>query len=410
MEIPEPNITIPTDVLRLIGQAADWNNTAREYFATAHSWMPIISKKRFYEKVLGKAELRADYALLILCMDMVKWTPAGQNPRTPSYCAAKHFFLDLEIAGFKTLRVLQAGILIALYEFGHAIYPSATVSIEACVRYGHDLGIDWSHSHSAKKPFAWVDAEEQNRVWWAIVMLDRIRGIGSPDADFLTENPPSNATIPADDAAWDEGVMPSECLSVHPPESIDQLGRFLLAAEATKLLGRVFQHVKAKDFHNDAHNEEARLLDRALRALENVVQIEGHGKRLDVMNQVAMCSIALLMLHEAHTLKETDMAVIFSHENRAKEAADMVARSREDIPESSDQRPIESCVKEASPFLTTLLYQVAVAILRIHRKEGSQESVQRLIVMKAALRDFDQRWQASGAYLEILEAREISRL
>lgn len=65
----------------------------------------------------------------------------------------------------------------------------------------------------------------------------------------------------------------------------------MFGVEATKLLVRVFHHVKAKDFHDDAHNEEARLLDRALRALENVVQIEGHGKRLDVMNQVAMCSM-----------------------------------------------------------------------------------------------------------------------
>jgi len=29
-------------------------------------------------------------------------------------------------------------------------------------------------------------------------------------------------------------------------------------------------------------------------------------------------------------------------------------------------------------------------------------------VMKAALKDFDGRWKASGAYLQILEAREVS--
>lgn len=120
------------------------------------------------------------------------------------------------------------------------------------------------------------------------------------------------------------------------------------------------------------------------------------------------CS-ALLILHEAHTLKETNMAVIFNNENRAKEAADMVARSREAIPESSDQRPMESCVKEASPFLTTLLYHVAVAILRIYRKEGSHESLEKLIVMKAALRDFDQRWRASGEILSLSGALILNK-
>ncbi len=73
--------------------------------------------------------------------------------------------------------------------------------------------------------------------------------------------------------------------------SIDDLGRFSLTAEATKLLSRVFQHLKAKDFHEEAHNEEARLLDRTLQALENVVHIEGHDKMLDVMNQAALCSM-----------------------------------------------------------------------------------------------------------------------
>jgi hypothetical protein len=172
VEISEPSVTIPRDVLNFIGQLTDRINRARDYFATAHTWMPIISKKRFFEKALGHVEVRADYALLILCMDLIKWSPDGNDPRTPAYHAAKHFYLDLEIAGLKTTQVLQAGLLIAVYEMGHAIFPSASVSIEACVRYGYDLGIDWNPSRTARKPFAWVGAEEQNRVWWAIFILD----------------------------------------------------------------------------------------------------------------------------------------------------------------------------------------------------------------------------------------------
>lgn len=134
-------------------------------------------------------------------------------------------------------------------------------------------------------------------------------------------------------------------------------------------------------------------------------------------------SSTLLILHEAHISKQTGMGAIFNHAGHAEETADIVAKSREEIPSRSG-RPIESCVKEASPFLTTLLYLDAVAILRIHRKERSQKSLERLTIMKAALKEFDQRWRSSGelhklvteqllignagAYLEILEAREIS--
>lgn len=157
VEIPESSVTIPRDVLNSIGQLPDRINTAQEYFETAHTLIPIILKKRFFEKALSYVEVRADYALLILCIDLIKWNPDGNNPRTPAYHTAKHFYLDLEIAGLKTIQVLQAGLLIAVYEMGHAIFPSASVSIEACVRYGYDLGIDWNPSRIARKPFAWVD-------------------------------------------------------------------------------------------------------------------------------------------------------------------------------------------------------------------------------------------------------------
>jgi len=96
-----------------------------------------------------------------------------ETPKTAAYLASKHLYLELEIQGILSLQVLQAGILIALFELGHAIFPSAAVSVEACVRFGYDLGINWDAKFPEKKPFEWADREEQNRVWWAVVILDR---------------------------------------------------------------------------------------------------------------------------------------------------------------------------------------------------------------------------------------------
>jgi hypothetical protein len=136
--------------------------------------MPIVSKKTFYEHIRNPSgQIRLDYALLILAMDLICWIAENNDPRTPTYLVAKSFYLDLEIQGFVSFQILQAAILIALFEFGHAIYPSAAVSIEACVRYGCVLGINWDAKFPAKRPFSWVNVGEQNRVWWAIVILDR---------------------------------------------------------------------------------------------------------------------------------------------------------------------------------------------------------------------------------------------
>jgi hypothetical protein len=35
------------------------------------------------------------------------------------------------------------------------------------------FGINWDAKFPAKRPFSWVDLDEQNRAWWAIVIIDR---------------------------------------------------------------------------------------------------------------------------------------------------------------------------------------------------------------------------------------------
>lgn len=180
VEIPKPYLPIPPSLSKLIGDSASWETITTGFFASTHIWMPIISRKRFYEHIASSVsgQLRSDYALLLLCMKSITWSPHDQDPRSLTYLSAKSFYLELEIGGIFSIQVLQAGILIALFEFGHALYPSAVVSIEACARYGRNLDINWDAACCSKPPFSWVELEEQNRVWWAVVMLDRFVPLG----------------------------------------------------------------------------------------------------------------------------------------------------------------------------------------------------------------------------------------
>jgi hypothetical protein len=172
--VPKRTLPFPSNISKLIGNPENWEMIAVEYFKTTHTWIPIISKKSFYEHIHAPwGQMRSDYALLVLAMDLTCWIPENNNPRTPAYIATKSFYLDLEIQGLVSLQVLQAGILISLFELGHAIFPSAVVSVEACVRYGCALGINWDAKFPAKRPFSWFDLDEQNRVWWAVMILDR---------------------------------------------------------------------------------------------------------------------------------------------------------------------------------------------------------------------------------------------
>lgn len=166
-----------------------------EYFATVHHCLPIISHKRL-ERNLSIAwdNGDADLSLLFLGMKLITSKPVdgqdcGQNPM---YIAAKRFVALLEASGMVSLILLQANILITLFEYGQAIYPAAWMSAGWCSRYAILLGIngfDTSpaligsvvsnvvfHAKYISKFYdkdTWVEQEERYRTWWGVLILDR---------------------------------------------------------------------------------------------------------------------------------------------------------------------------------------------------------------------------------------------
>lgn len=88
-------------------------------------------------------EAGPDLALLFLCMKLMAPRPQDdpENIYNPIYAAAKRFISYLEASGTVSLMVLQAYILVALYELGHSIYPAAWMTVGSCARYGQVLGI-----------------------------------------------------------------------------------------------------------------------------------------------------------------------------------------------------------------------------------------------------------------------------
>lgn len=174
IETPPLEEPIPRYLFDLLGDLDEILLTAERFFTHIHQWMPFVSKKRFYDHHLQPSyQLRPDVVLLLLAMKLIVAYPlAGSSaPRTPLYYAAKHFHLEAE--GSFSILVLQAGVLIALYELGHGIYPAAFLSVGTCSRYAYALGINVSRSVPSRKVLTLVEIEERRRVWWALVILDR---------------------------------------------------------------------------------------------------------------------------------------------------------------------------------------------------------------------------------------------
>jgi hypothetical protein len=224
--------TVPAHILQLIGDVDEIHSTAARFFQHIHQWMPLISKKRFYEVYLrSPVQSRPDVAVLLLCLRLITTLPPSnsRNPRTALYYTAKHYHVDIESSGDLSIAVLQAGVLVSLYELGHAIYPATFMSIGACARYAYALGINPSGNPSTRRVTTLVEVEERRRVWWAIVILDRLVltptmssssvssqphtdrlprfvSIGNPGRRLATDDPKLDDLLPANDIAWDEGV------------------------------------------------------------------------------------------------------------------------------------------------------------------------------------------------------------
>jgi hypothetical protein len=157
---------LPIYVSEQLGDETAQPTISTRYFQVTHNWLPIISKQRFSCHLDAPTETwPPDWKLLLLCMKPINWLPDASNPQTPLYRAAKRFFLEVELSSVVSLVVLQAAILIAFYELGHAIYPMAYTSVGICVQYGAVLGIEPRSTTSANVlSEGWVEEEERMRI------------------------------------------------------------------------------------------------------------------------------------------------------------------------------------------------------------------------------------------------------
>lgn len=182
LELPRSDIPIPAEVSSLIGDTSSIREIANTFFSTIHFWLPIVFKKGFFVSMLSPwTQRQTELSLLTLCMKLCNTAPSeDEGPNNFLYRTAKRFHHEVETAGILSTHVLQAGLLIALYEMGHAMYPAAYLTVGACSRYGLALGLynNCSPTSANDDPEirgqrSWNEVEENRRVWWAVLIFDR---------------------------------------------------------------------------------------------------------------------------------------------------------------------------------------------------------------------------------------------
>ena len=83
------------------------------------------------------------------------------------YVLLKTTIAQLEAADINSLEVVQARLLVTLFEVGHGL-SGGYISIAALARAATAIGIN----KTVNAPVS-AKCKEELRVWWGIVMLDR---------------------------------------------------------------------------------------------------------------------------------------------------------------------------------------------------------------------------------------------
>lgn len=169
------NNAITSRLLHAIGDVSAVRAMAAKYFESIHRWFPILSNISYYERLTSIfTHPSAEYSLLSLSMALIILLPNSQESFSSLYILVKSTIAIIEAANLYSLEIVQARLLVTLFEIGHGIEPAAFISIAATTRAAVAIGLNLKindpccHDENINS-----DTQAGLRVWWGLVMLDR---------------------------------------------------------------------------------------------------------------------------------------------------------------------------------------------------------------------------------------------
>ncbi|KAL6791000.1 hypothetical protein J3E68DRAFT_438769 [Trichoderma sp. SZMC 28012] len=387
-QIPQSRVTVPSRVIEYLEDVALFKGLAAEFFATVHQWMPIISRIRLHSLLTNQPlhQQEPDAILLLLSIKLVLSVPDQNESVSEIYSTTKQFFLMAEMAGCLTLQLVQAGIMISLYELGHGIYPAAFSTIATCARYGTALGIDDLTATDLTN----AGGEEKLRVWWGILIVDHILNVGTHGRHLSTRGPRSDQPLPMDDDDWDQLIPTSKQPQLLSAPTELKAGRFARTAQATNLISLVFQYLNRLRSGLQPSYEHLDQLNRTILALCYLVEEEGYQRGIVLCCPVGFCSNALLLLNTPH-LDGIPSADLTDEQRHVSEQIVI-----------SETKKVKTC-----PLLLSWLYRAAIATKSLHPVTDGVKNREQILPIHNTIKDISQRWRVADSYLQLLETRQF---
>lgn len=155
------------------------DDISSRFFQGFHRWVPIVSRVRFQDELFnGHSPPRADFSILLLSMCLITYRLSEQSGSAfgldSLYLLTKMLYAHVQGLIPASTCLIQAGLVISVFEYLHGSGKGAFMSIGLCARMAYATGI---YHISSSPPIldheAWLKAEEARNVWWAIVIFER---------------------------------------------------------------------------------------------------------------------------------------------------------------------------------------------------------------------------------------------
>ncbi|KAJ0418605.1 hypothetical protein BJY00DRAFT_314756 [Aspergillus carlsbadensis] len=265
-------------IIRTTGRYFD--EISVRYFQTVHSYVPIIARNHFHSNLISfGASQEPDFAILLLAMCLLTYRFEPRRDDTSLYLSARSLFFQAQALCKPSLRLVQAGILLAVHEYSCRSPEQALITIGGCVRMAHTAGLErptctpaTGRSDTVERNDGSVD--EHANTWWAMLIYERMFICEQTVIDQLPVSPMPEITLTS--------FAPDQCA-------------FYQAAQAAWLLDRVLGTLSAPD-SEDRHTR-LQGLDLKLQTFLSLIIGPSIGPSTVYCWAISVAIRALFLLH-----------------------------------------------------------------------------------------------------------------
>ncbi|KAF2491658.1 hypothetical protein BU16DRAFT_565360 [Lophium mytilinum] len=299
-EVPESQVYSEVHgIIRATGQFVD--DISARYFQDFHRHLPIISRIRFYNNLITLGVTpAADFSVLLLTICLITHAPAlGYQPKhdvnqsvkqQSLYLPAKSLFAQVQVSCSSSIPLIQAGLLLAIYEYTHGRAEDAFVTIAGSARMAYAARIHARDNYQTQMTPAashntngdiLLQAEEAANTWWGIVIYERafFSEAAVLDQPLVARFPGRDPRLPIESHVLDQlDILEPESLPNIPVSCLTSLkvGGFGRTAQATCLLDQVLKGFDTADI--DSRLLLLDRLDTNIQAFLSLVMSQAQGQ------------------------------------------------------------------------------------------------------------------------------------